>query len=240
MALSIKNLTKEYDGNIVLDNFSIDFSDNVINCILGESGCGKTTLLNIISGLEKYSKGEITGINKSTFSYIFQEPRLLEWYNVRKNIEFVLSDCNLTDCDERVNKYLEITGLQKFADYYPKQLSGGMKQRLSIARAFAYPGDILLMDEPFKALDMKLKKELTGEFLKLWTVDKRTVLFVTHELEEALMMADNIHILGGSPLREIYKTEIETPREQRSNEAGEIVKKRNLLYSVFTGQKEED
>lgn len=240
MALSIKNLTKEYDGNKVLDNFSIDFDDNVINCILGESGCGKTTLLNIISGLENYTKGDISGINGSTFSYIFQEPRLLEWYNVRKNMEFVLADFNIIERDKRVNKYLAITGLEQFSDYFPKQLSGGMKQRLSIARAFAYPGDILLMDEPFKALDMKLKKELTGEFLRLWTVDKRTVLFVTHELEEALLMADNIHILGGTPLREIYKTEIVTPREQRSNESGEIVKKRNLLYSVFTGQKEED
>lgn len=240
MAISIKNLTKEYDGSIVLDSFSIDFDDNVINCILGESGCGKTTILNVISGLLDYTKGDITGINGSTFSYIFQEPRLLEWYNVRENIEFVLADCKIHECKKRIDKYLKMTGLLKYEDYFPRQLSGGMKQRLSIARAFAYPGDILLMDEPFKALDMKLKKELIGEFIKLWEEDKRTVLFVTHELDEAMMMADNIHILGGSPLREINRTEIKALRENRSSFEEEIVIKRNLLYSIFTGKKEED
>ncbi len=240
MALRIKNLTKEYNGHKVLDNFSINFDDNVINCILGESGCGKTTLLNVISGLEDFTSGEITGVNNSTFSYIFQETRLLKWYNVRKNIEYVLEDCSITDKDARINKYLEITGLSKFAGYYPDQLSGGMKQRLSIARAFAYPGEILLMDEPFKALDMKLKKELTDEFLKLWYEDRRTVLFVTHELEEAMMLADNIHILGDTPLREIYRTDIKAQKGQRSNSEEEIVLKSKLLYSVFTGQKEED
>lgn len=240
MALSIKNLTKEYDGNLVLDNFSIDFDDNVINCILGESGCGKTTILNIIAGLEDFKKGEITGVNESTFSYIFQETRLLNWYNVRKNMEFVLADSQVEDIDSRIEKYLAITGLDKYADYYPGQLSGGMKQRLSIARAFAYPGEILLMDEPFKALDMKLKKELTEEFLKLWAEDRRTVLFVTHELEEAMMMADNVHILGGSPLREVYRTDIKTQKGQRNGNDEEIVLKRKLLYSVFTGHNEED
>jgi len=240
MALKIKNLTKEYNGHKVLDNFSINFDDNVINCILGESGCGKTTLLNVISGLEDFTAGEITGVNNSTFSYIFQETRLLKWYNVRKNIEYVLEDCNIEDRDARINKYLDITGLSKFSEYYPDQLSGGMKQRLSIARAFAYPGEILLMDEPFKALDIKLKKELTDEFIKLWKEDQRTVLFVTHELEEAMMMADNIHILGDTPLREVYRTDIKALKGQRSNAEEEIVLKRKLLYSVFTGQKEED
>ena len=240
MAIKIKNLDMEYGSHKVFDHFSIDFNDNVINCILGESGCGKTTLLNIISGLTVYSGGEISGVDNSTFSYIFQEPRLLNWYNVRRNMEYVLEDSGLPGWNERIDKYLKITGLQDFAEFYPQQLSGGMKQRLSIARAFAYPGNILLMDEPFKALDMKLKKELTSEFLKLWEEDKRTVLFVTHELEEALMMADNIHILGGSPIREVYKTDIKAPKGHRNNEEDEIVLKRKILYSVFTGENEED
>ncbi len=240
MAISIKNLTKIYDSHTVFEDFSIDFNDNVINCILGESGCGKTTLLNIISGLTDYSGGEISGVNSSTFSYIFQEPRLLSWYNVRRNMEYVLENSGLPGWNERIDKYLKITGLHDYAEFYPQQLSGGMKQRLSIARAFAYPGDILLMDEPFKALDMKLKKELTAEFLKLWEEDRRTVLFVTHELEEAMMMADNIHILGGSPIREVYKTDIKALKGQRSNKEDEIVLKRKILYSVFTGENEED
>lgn len=240
MAISIKNLIKEYDAHSVFNDFSIDFNDNVINCILGESGCGKTTLLNVISGLEEFSGGEISGVEGSTFSYIFQEPRLLKWYNVRQNMEYVLKDSGMPGWEERIDKYLKIAGLYDFSEYYPGQLSGGMKQRLSIARAFAYPGDILLMDEPFKALDMKLKKELTSEFLKLWEEDKRTVLFVTHELEEALMMADIVYILGGSPIREIYKTGIKAPKGQRNSEEEEIVLKRKILYSVFTGEDEEE
>jgi NitT/TauT family transport system ATP-binding protein len=240
MAISIKNLSKDYNGHSVFENFSIDFKDNVINCILGESGCGKTTLLNIISGLEDFGEGAITGVDNSTFSYIFQEPRLLGWYNVRRNMEYVLEDSGIPGWHERIEKYLKITGLHDYSEFYPQQLSGGMKQRLSIARAFAYPGDILLMDEPFKALDMKLKKELMAEFLKLWDEDRRTVLFVTHELDEALMMADNIHILGGSPLRELFVTDIKAPKGQRRGSDEEIVLKRKILYSVFTGHDEED
>ncbi|MDX1358044.1 MAG: ABC transporter ATP-binding protein [Clostridia bacterium] len=240
MAISIKNLNKDYNGHSVFEGFSIDFKDNVIKCILGESGCGKTTLLNIISGLEDFGGGNITGVDNNTFSYIFQEPRLLEWYNVRRNMEYVLEGSGISGWHGRIEKYLKITGLHDYSEFYPQQLSGGMKQRLSIARAFAYPGDILLMDEPFKALDMKLKKELTAEFLKLWDEDRRTVLFVTHELDEALMMADNIHILGGNPLRELYVTDIKAPKGQRRGTDEEIVLKRKILYSVFTGQDEED
>ena len=240
MAISIKNLTKEYSGLKVFENFSIDFDDNVINCILGESGCGKTTLLNIISSIENYSKGEITGVEGCTFSYIFQEPRLLNWYNVRENMKYVMDDCGIPGFEDRIDKYLKITGLYEYSKLYPRQLSGGMKQRLSIARAFAYPGDILLMDEPFKALDMKRKKELTGESLKLWKEDNRTVLFVTHELEEALMMADNIHILGDNPLREKLRTDIKIPKGTRSGNEEEIVLKRKRLYSVFTEHNKEE
>jgi len=133
----------------------------------------------------------------------------------------------------RISRYLDVTGLTKFKTYYPGQLSGGMKQRLSIARAFAYPGKVLLMDEPFKGLDIRLKRELTDEFIRLWKEDKRTVLFVTHEPEEALMMADNIHIIGGEPCMELYKTELKSERDSRNSEADEIVKTRKMLYSFF-------
>lgn len=240
MPLRVKNLKKDYKGNIILDGFNISFDDNVINCILGESGCGKTTLLNIIAGLEPYEEGSIDGIDGCSFSYIFQETRLLPWFTVRQNMEFVMADMDFEEKEKRIERYLNVTGLHEYGNYYPSQLSGGMKQRLSIARAFAYPGNILLMDEPFKALDMKLKKELTDEFQKLWGEDKRTVLFVTHELDEALMMADNVHILGGKPLKEIYRTDIKTPKHERNSDSEEIVNKRKLLYSVFTGQEEEE
>ena len=234
MPLEIKKLKKSYGDLVIFDNLDISFDDNVINCILGASGCGKTTLLNIISGLENYEQGEIHGAEGATFSYIFQEPRLLDWYTVEQNMWYVMGNVEKTAANARVGRYLEITGLAEFRNYLPDQLSGGMKQRLSIARAFAYPGKILLMDEPFKGLDIKLKRELTDEFIKLWKEDGRTVLFVTHEPGEALMTADNIHIIGGKPCRELYKTELKTERGSRPQEPDEIVKTRKMLYSFFT------
>jgi NitT/TauT family transport system ATP-binding protein len=231
--LEIKGLGKKYDKHIIFRDFDITFKDNVINCILGASGCGKTTLLNIISGLDKYDQGEILGVENTTFSYIFQEPRLLDWYTVEENMWYVMGGMDRDAALLRISRYLDVTGLTKFKTYYPGQLSGGMKQRLSIARAFAYPGKVLLMDEPFKGLDIRLKRELTDEFIKLWKEDKRTVLFVTHEPEEALMMADNIHIIGGEPCMELYKTELKSERDSRNSEADEIVKTRKMLYSFF-------
>ena len=234
MSLEIRKLGKSYGKQTVFENFNIKFEDNVINCILGASGCGKTTLLNIISGLEDYDYGEIIGTEGKNFSYIFQEPRLLDWYTVRENMEFVMGPLGISDSNERIDRYLRITGLDRFSLYFPNQLSGGMKQRLSIARAFAYPGKIMLMDEPFKGLDVKLKKELTDEFITLWKEDRRTVLFVTHEPREALMTADNIHIIGGEPCRELYKTEIKTERNDRTEDSDEFVMTGEILYSFFT------
>ncbi|HPJ22069.1 MAG TPA: ABC transporter ATP-binding protein [Clostridia bacterium] len=233
MPLEIKGLGKKYDKHIIFRDFDITFKDNVINCILGASGCGKTTLLNIISGLDKYDQGEILGVENTTFSYIFQEPRILDWYTVEENMWYVMGGMDRDAALLRISRYLDVTGLTKFKTYYPGQLSGGMKQRLSIARAFAYPGKVLLMDEPFKGLDIRLKRELTDEFIRLWKEDKRTVLFVTHEPEEALMMADNIHIIGGEPCMELYKTELKSERDSRNSEADEIVKTRKMLYSFF-------
>jgi len=234
MSLEIRKLGKSYGKQTVFENFNIKFEDNVVNCILGASGCGKTTLLNIISGLEDYDYGEIIGTEGKNFSYIFQEPRLLDWYTVRENMEFVMNPLGISDSKERIDRYLRITGLDRFSLYFPDQLSGGMKQRLSIARAFAYPGKIMLMDEPFKGLDVKLKKELTDEFITLWKEDRRTVLFVTHEPREALMTADNIHIIGGEPCRELYKTEIKTERNDRTEDSDEFVMTGEILYSFFT------
>lgn len=234
MPLVINKLNKKYGNQVVFDNLEITFDDNVINCILGASGCGKTTLLNIISGLEKYEYGDIKGAEEATFSYIFQEPRLLDWYSVEENMWYIMGNIDTVLAKTRIERYLDVTGLSRFRKYIPQQLSGGMKQRLSIARAFAFPSSILLMDEPFKGLDIKLKRDLTEEFVKLWNEDRRTVLFVTHDPSEALMTADNIHIVGGEPCRELYKTEIKTLRGSRDESAGEIVKVREMLYSFFT------
>lgn len=207
--ISLKNIYKKFDDNILFENFDMEFNDNEISCILGPSGVGKTTLVNIIAGITKVDSGKVLMNKNTVFSYIFQEPRLLNWYSVYDNLDFVLKD--ILESDDRkkiINKYLDIVELSKYKDYKPKALSGGMAQRVSIARAFAYPSNILIMDEPFKGLDFKLKNELMNSFMKLWKEDKRTVLFITHDIDESIKLSNNIYILKESPAKIIKKISI--------------------------------
>lgn len=200
--LDIENINKSFGELNIFNDFNISFPKNKISCILGSSGCGKTTLLNMISGLIPSNSGYITDINSSSISYIFQEPRLLDWFTVKENLDFILKDIYPKNEREKIiEKYLGLVSLYDFKNYYPKNLSGGMKQRLSIARAFAYPSDLLLMDEPFKGLDNKLKTSLMKSFLSLWNSDKRTVIFVTHDIDESLYIGDEIFVFKGNPVK---------------------------------------
>jgi NitT/TauT family transport system ATP-binding protein len=194
--LKIKGLRKTFGGSIIFDDFTLEIPRKKITCILGVSGIGKTTLLNILSGLTSFDRGDISDFTGKTFSYIFQEPRLLQWKTVSENIVFVLKDrYSLKKSVEIADKYLEMVGLSDFKGYYPGAISGGMEQRVSIARAFAFSSEILIMDEPFKSLDYKLKKNLMNIFSDLWENDRRTVIFVTHDIEEAAYLGEHILIL---------------------------------------------
>ena len=197
MDIVIENLYKKYDNLSIFENFSLTIRNNKIFCLFGPSGCGKTTLLNMIAGLENYDGGNIKGIENKKISYIFQETRLLPWASVYENISFVLkSTCSKDETEKLVNKYLKLVSLKEYKDYYPNQLSGGMEQRVSIARCFAYKSDIILMDEPFKGLDLKLKENLMKDFRELWKENKPTVIFVTHDKEEAKYLADEVFYFG--------------------------------------------
>lgn len=201
MGIEINNIKKIYSDLEVFRDFSLSLPERKISCILGPSGCGKTTLLNMIGGITTQDKGTIDFSNQQIISYIFQEPRLLPWKTVRENIEFVVKDLYDKDPLKNIDQYIKMVGLDAFKDYYPSALSGGMKQRVSIARAFIYPSDIILMDEPLKTLDPRLKLNLMKIFLRIWQYDKRTVVFVTHDVDEALILGEKIFIFSNPPVK---------------------------------------
>ena len=203
--IKLKNICKTYNNELLYNNFNIQFEENKISCILGPSGIGKTTLVNMITGLVKPDCGEISLPINSKFSYVFQEPRLLEWYNVYDNLDIVLKeDYNFSERKAIINKTLNLVGLNEHEKYKIPELSGGMAQRVSLARALAYPSNILILDEPFKGLDYKLEEDLLIKFKSIWQNDKRTVLFITHDIDQALFLSDYIYIFNNKPVEVVY------------------------------------
>ena len=199
--IRIENINKRYDDNVIFENFKIDFYENKINCILGKSGCGKTTLLNIISGVIQNDTKDFKGIENLGISYIFQDDRLIEWLTVEDNIKLVIKKhYNEKEINELCDKYLKLVGIYEYKNYYPQRLSGGIRQRVNIARAFIYPSKIIIMDEPFKSIDIKNKMIIMDNFKEILQKDNRTVLFVTHDIEEAIYLGDSGVILGDRPV----------------------------------------
>ena len=202
MKYQVKNIYKSFEDLLVLDDITIDFPANKTTCILGPSGCGKTTLLNIIAGILDKDRGEVVGFENKNISFVFQEDRLIEWKNVKDNISFVLKEKkDKNEIETIVDKYLKLVNLEEYKYYYPRRLSGGMRQRISILRAFAYPSDLLLMDEPFKSLDINNKHIVMDFFKELKDKENRTSILVTHDVEEAINLADSIVILSDKPTK---------------------------------------
>lgn len=198
--MELRDITKLYNNNIILKNINIKFQEGKVLSILGPSGCGKTTLLNIIAGLVKQDSGELVNLKNKKISYVFQEPRLLNNMTVYENIKFVLlNEKGYEKKEEEIEVYLEETGLLEYKDYYPNELSGGMKQRVSLVRAFIYSSDVILMDEPFQSLDLQLKLSLITYFKKLWEKDRRSIIFVTHDITTSILLGDEICILSNKP-----------------------------------------
>lgn len=202
MKYKVKNISKSYDDLKILEDISIDFHQYETTCILGESGSGKTTLLNILGGLTEKDSGEIIGFADEDSSFVFQEPRLIEWKNIRDNIAFVLEGkMDKKEIEASIDKYLKLVNLEEYKFFYPKELSEGMRQRISILRAFIYPGKVLIMDEPFKSLDANNKQIVIDLFKKLRTFEKRTCILVTHDIDEALDLGHKIIIFSNKPAR---------------------------------------
>jgi NitT/TauT family transport system ATP-binding protein len=218
--VKVENLGKVFEGEdrsvVALDGVSFEASGHTFVSIVGPSGCGKTTLLNILAGVEAPTSGgvEITeGGRRARVGYVFQAPRLLPWRSVIDNMLFVQHDRN-GNTRERVSRYLEMVGLSDFENAYPAQLSGGMQQRVGIARAFSIEPDALLMDEPFSHLDAITARGLRRELHSMWVETKKTVLFVTHDVGEAVELSNRIVILAkGGKLQEDRPVDLPFPRE---------------------------
>jgi NitT/TauT family transport system ATP-binding protein len=234
MSLEIKDLHKKFGNISLFSDFSIAFQEGTITCILGPSGCGKTTLLNIIGDIIKPDRGRLSGFSGKTISYIFQDPRLLPWKTVEENIGFVLTrDIPPGERVKIIGQLIKLMELEDFAGFYPSKLSGGMKQRVSIARAFAYPSEIILMDEPLKGLDIKLKLNLIRMFAHTWQTYRRSVIFVTHDVDEALLLGNDIIVLSRPPAHMILKKQINLPFEKRSLDSEELKElKRSLMNAL--------
>ncbi len=213
--MKIENISKSFGAASVLENFSLDVKKNSIVCLTGPSGCGKTTLLNIIAGLEKQDCGCVETEGELKISYLFQEPRLLNNLTVLENVSVPLKG----DCEKAV-EMLGLVGLSDFLDKHPSQLSGGQRQRVAIARAFSFPSSVILMDEPFQSLDIKMKNALVRSFLDIWEHNRKTVLWVTHDITEACLAADKIVCLSSNPMK-IEK--IFSIREKRSARTGDSI-----------------
>ena len=205
----------------VLRNVELDVREGEFVCILGPSGCGKTTLLNIVAGFIKPSLGVVTidGIAVDEPNpkriFVFQERGVFPWLTVEQNIGFGLFRLSEDQKRERIAHYVQLVGLEGFEKSYPRELSGGMKQRLEVARALAVNPDVLYLDEPFGALDSITRLQMRRELLRIWQAEKKTILFVTHDIEESVQLADRVVVMSQRPahIQRVIDVDIPHPRD---------------------------
>lgn len=212
---------RDGQDTVVLDNVSLEVSQGEFLCLLGPSGCGKSTLLNICAGFLAPSSGSVTIDGEPVTGpdprriFVFQERGVFPWLTVEGNIGFGLSKLPKDERVRRIEHYIQLVGLQGFEKAYPQELSGGMKQRLEVARALAVNPDMLYLDEPFGALDSITRLIMRGELLRIWEAERKTIVFVTHDIEEAVQLADRVVVMSARPakIQKIVEIDIEHPRD---------------------------
>jgi ABC-type nitrate/sulfonate/bicarbonate transport system ATPase subunit len=233
IAIDIKSKTYPAKGraghHLAIADFQLSFNTGEFVCLVGPSGCGKTTLLNIIADLDRDYEGSINFKQHQThpkIGYVFQNPRLLPWRTVRENIELAIED---NSSPENIDALLEVMQLTQFQHVYPERLSLGMSRRVAIIRAFAINPDVLLMDEPFVSLDAPTARQVRRLLITLWQQRPHTVLFVTHDLREAIALADRIVFLAAAPMKVIADMEVPIPRSGRDDEQAIEIFRQQLL-----------
>jgi NitT/TauT family transport system ATP-binding protein len=245
-AIRIHELQKMFGELVAVDRVSVDIEPGEFFVIVGPSGCGKTTLIRILAGLETASGGTIEvdtpkGSDRPVNSMVFQGESIFPWMTVWNNAAYGLRMRNAPAAiiKERVGHYLDATGLTRFADYYPHQLSGGMKQRVSIARAFANDPEILLMDEPFSALDAQNKLLLQEELLRIWEAQKKTVVFITHSVDEAVYLGDRVMVMTAQPGQVKSFVRVKLPRPRNIIELQKVPEFGELVHGIWSGLRDE-
>jgi sulfonate transport system ATP-binding protein len=220
--VEVKNLTKGFGPLLVLDNISFCVESGEFLCIVGPTGCGKTTFLNSLTKIYDIDAGSIkidgedVNLSKHSLAYIMQEYSTMSWLNVRQNVQFGLKMKKLKkkDIEAKTDEAISLVGLHDFQGYYPNQLSASMLQRVAIARAFAVQPDLLLMDEPYGQLDLELRFKLEDELLSLWRKLGTTIIFITHNIEEAVYLSEKILVLTNKPtaIKETITNNLPYPR----------------------------
>jgi ABC-type nitrate/sulfonate/bicarbonate transport system ATPase subunit len=245
--ISVQHLVKDFSradhGTLqVIGDLTFDVRDGEFISILGPSGCGKSTLLSILAGLDQPSGGEILvngkpllrNGNQTRLGFVFQQPRLLNWRSVRRNVLLPLERSALSKEEQQTlsSRYLELVRLNGFEDYFPLQLSGGMQARVAIARALAVDPDVLLMDEPFSSLDELNARKMRAELIRIWQETKKTIIFVTHDISEAVFLSNRLLVVTERPTRVFETLDIDVgyPRDYDDDRLFELSKKVSRIF----------
>ena len=240
--IELKHVCKTYENGFeAVKDFNLKIADKEFIIFVGPSGCGKSTLLNIIAGLDTPTSGAVyidgkkiegTGTERGV---VFQQYALFPWLTVLKNVMFGLKLQGKSDAEakEIAMKYIKMVQLEDFVNHYPKELSGGMKQRVAIARAYAVKPEVLLMDEPFGALDAQTRTQLQTELLKTWESERKTCFFITHDVDEAIILAQKVIVMSARPgrIKEIVDIDIPYPRDQETKMSPRFMELKNHIWS---------
>lgn len=238
--VEVKNLSKSFGNLKVLDDISFDVTEGEFLCVVGPTGCGKTTFLNSLTRLYEPSSGKIlingepVDLKKHNVSYIFQEKSTMEWLNVEENVGFGLELRGIKGEEKKqaVDEMIHLVGLDEYRKYYPNEISSSMLQRVVIARAFATRPELLLMDEPYGQIDIELRFKLEDELIKLWKRTETTVIFITHNIEEAVYMSEDILVLTNKPTKIKERVINDLPRP-RSVVDKDFIKMRNKVTDLI-------